>query len=144
MTVDTHQPLPENFAGGTLRTTPAMARQYAALTADFNPIHLDPDFAAATSFGTPIIHGTMGLNLLVQAIEATFGDDCPGLEIDVRFVRPVHVGATIRAGGTLKDAASGSYEIFVETDAGERAVEGTCTLGSRPRLPRPNNAEDPT
>jgi 3-hydroxybutyryl-CoA dehydratase len=144
MSVDTNQALPENLAGGPLRTTAAMAQLYAALTADFNPIHLDPGFAAKTSFGTPIIHGTMGLNLLVQAIQATFGDDCPELEIDVRFVRPVHVGATIRAGGKLKDAALRSYEIFVETEAGERAVEGTCTLGPRPHLPRPTNPEDPT
>lgn len=144
MSASTIQALPETLSGGALRTTAAMAAQYAALTTDFNPIHLDRDFAAKTSFGAPIIHGTMGLNLLVEAIRATFGDDCPEIEIDVRFVRPVHVGATIRAGGTLKDAALRSYEIFVETDAGERAVEGTCTLGPLSRLPRPNNAEDPT
>lgn len=142
MSIDADQALPESLAGGQLRTSAAMAEQYAALTADFNPIHLDPDFAAGTSFGTPIIHGTMGLNLLVAAIQDTFGDDFPELEIDVRFIRPVHVGATIKAGGRLKDAALRSYEIFVETDTGERAVEGTCTLGSPSRRPRTNNTED--
>jgi acyl dehydratase len=113
-----------------LRTDSAAVRRYAELTADFNPIHLDAEFAAGTPFGAPIIHGTLGLNLVVQAIEHTFGVVPAGLTVDVRFSRPVPVGTAIRAGGRLTDSATGTYEIFVETEAGERAVEGVCILGS--------------
>lgn len=124
-----HHILPDTLDLGQLRTTSEMTERYAALTADYNPIHVDPDFAAGTVFGTPIIHGTMGLNLLVDALQATFSNTFPEIRIDVRFIRPVHVGSTIRAGGTLTDADTRSYEIFVETETGDRAVEGTCSLG---------------
>ena len=104
--------------------------RYAELTADFNPIHLDPNFAAATPFGVPIIHGTLGLNLMVEAIERTFGTLPAGVTIEVRFSKPVPVGATVRAGGSLRDPANGTYDIFVETQDGERALEGTCVIGT--------------
>lgn len=131
MKADADVNLPETLETGLLQTDAEMAVNYAELTADFNPIHLDEDFAARTSFGTPIIHGTSSLNLLIRAIEDTFGESLSAFELDGRFVRPVHVGATIMAGGTLKDSAKRTYEVFVDTDAGERSFEGTLTLGPR-------------
>lgn len=121
--------LPDNLDLGQLQTTPEMTERYAALTGDYNPIHVDADFASKTAFGAPIIHGTMGLNLLVDALETTFGDSFPELRINVRFVRPVRVGSIIRACGRLTDANARRYEIIVETETGDRAVEGTCSLG---------------
>lgn len=120
--------LPRELAVVEMVTGPDTVARYAALTADYNPIHLDPDFAAGTAFGRPIVHGTLGLNLVVEAIERTFGEIPGSLALDARFVRPVPVGASIRAGGSLRDAAAGIYDVFVETSAGERAVEGTCTV----------------
>ncbi len=120
--------LPRELAIVEMMTGPDTVARYAALTADYNPIHLDPDFAAKTAFGRPIVHGTLGLNLVIEAIERTFGEVPESLALDTRFVRPLPVGESIRAGGTLRDAAAGTYDIFVETMAGERAVEGTCTV----------------
>lgn len=120
--------LPRELRTVTLTTDETMAVRYAELTADFNPIHLDAAFAAATPFGSPIIHGTMGLNLLMLAVEESFRGAMPAADIEARFIRPVPVGTTIRAGGTLVDAATGTYELFVETEGGLRAVEGTLSL----------------
>jgi 3-hydroxybutyryl-CoA dehydratase len=123
--------LPRELASISLKAGPDDVQRYAELTKDFNPIHLDPEFAERTIFGQPIIHGTLGLNLMLESIERTFGEVPAQTEIDVRFVRPVLVGSTIRAGGSLRDAATGTYDIYVETQAGERAVEGVCILGPR-------------
>jgi len=120
--------LPDELATVAIETGPEIVASYAALTDDYNPIHLDPAFAAGTAFGRPIVHGTLGLNLVLEAIERTFGEVPATLSLDARFVRPVPVGTAIRAGGRLRDAAAGLYEVFVETSAGERAVEGTCTI----------------
>jgi len=120
--------LPRELRTATLKSDAAMVRQYAELTADFNPIHLDADFAARTPFQTPIVHGTMSFNLLMRAIEDTFGGSMPAADIDARFIKPVPVGTAIRAGGVLVDPATGTYQLFVETDAGQRAVEGTLSL----------------
>lgn len=123
--------LPRELAVVSLTAGPDTVGRYAELTTDFNPIHLDPEFAAGTMFGQPIIHGTLGLNLVMEAIERTFGAFPTDAEIDARFVRPIPVGCTVRAGGSLRDAATGTYEIYVETQAGERAIEGVCTFASR-------------
>jgi 3-hydroxybutyryl-CoA dehydratase len=129
MTLRQRFALPPELQRLQLQVGADTVHRYAELTADFNPIHLDPEFAATTPFGTPIIHGTLGLNLIVEAIERTFGIFPGEVAIEVRFSRPVHVGATVHAGGSLRDPATGTYEIFVETQDGERALEGTCVLG---------------
>lgn len=104
---------------------------YAELTADFNPIHVDADHAARSPFGRPIAHGTMSLALLLEAVTETFGGGAWPDELDIRFVRPLPVGATARAGGRLSDGAQGRYEVFVETDEGARTLEGVLTVRRR-------------
>ncbi|CAH1696369.1 hypothetical protein CHELA1G11_40020 [Hyphomicrobiales bacterium] len=84
--------LPRELAVVSLTAGPDTVGRYAELTTDFNPIHLDPEFAAGTMFGQPIIHGTLGLNLVMEAIERTFGAFPTDAEIDARFVRPIPVG----------------------------------------------------
>ncbi|MEQ8806563.1 MAG: SDR family oxidoreductase, partial [Rhodospirillales bacterium] len=69
---------------------------FAALTGDFNPIHLDPEFARATSFGKPIVHG-----MLTSAFISTMvGMLLPGkgalwMSQTLNFARPAFVGDTI-------------------------------------------------
>ncbi|RBP09881.1 acyl dehydratase [Roseiarcus fermentans] len=120
---------PPELVWTQLQTDAETVRRYAELTADFNPIHLDPEFAKGTPFGVPIVHGTLGLNLVIESIERTFGTLPAGVSIEVRFSRPVPVGSIIRAGGSLRDPTTGTYEIFVETHDGQRALEGACVIG---------------
>ena len=120
--------LPERLETVELVTTPDMAWAYGELTADHNPIHNDPEFAAGTPFGRPIAHGTMCLNLILEAAERTF----PGREIGglkVRFARPMPVGERVRAVGVLSNAEAGAYEVAVELADGTRAIEGVLNLG---------------
>lgn len=117
--------LPHSLEPLELAASDASARLYAELTSDFNPIHLDASFAAQTAFGRPIAHGTMSLNLVLEAAAATFGADHECSDIDIRFVRPLPIGDVVRAGGSLVDADAGTYEIFAETVEGVRVLEGT-------------------
>ena len=121
-------PLPASLVALALQTAPETTRAYAELTADLNPIHLDLGFAANTAFGRPILHGTMALNLILEAAAQTFGRARAVNGLRVRFLKPVPVGETIRACGTLADAAAGTYAVWVETDSGIRALEGTLTI----------------
>ncbi|MCF3630714.1 SDR family oxidoreductase [Thalassospiraceae bacterium LMO-SO8] len=78
------------------QVTQADVDAFAALTGDFNPIHLDPEFARATSFGKPIVHG-----MLTSAFISTMvGMLLPGkgalwTSQTLNFVRPAFVGDTI-------------------------------------------------
>jgi 3-hydroxybutyryl-CoA dehydratase len=105
-----------------LETSHVTTEAYAELSYDYNPLHLDPDFAAGTAFGAPIAHGTMSLNLLMQAIAATFDDLRVSEHLNIRFSAPVKVGETILAGGEMREGEVGVYDVWV------RKIDGVTTL----------------
>ena len=59
---------PTELRATSLVITPTAIEAYAHLTQDFNPIHLDPEFAARTPMGSVIAHGTMSIGLMWQLI----------------------------------------------------------------------------
>jgi len=71
---------------------------FAAVTGDFNPIHFDPIYAAATPFKERIAHGM----ILAGLISAVIGMKQPGqgtiyLEQTLHFLAPVKVGDVVTA-----------------------------------------------
>lgn len=72
--------------------------EFVEAVGDYNPIHSDPTFAAATSFREPIAPGVFTAGM----ISAVIGTRLPGpgaiyLSQTLRFVRPVMPGDTITA-----------------------------------------------
>lgn len=72
---------------------------FADLTGDFNPLHVDPQFARDTPFGRPIAHGLLGLSLV-----AGLGSHSPSMFtvalvrlVDWQFLQPVFFGDTVHA-----------------------------------------------
>jgi acyl dehydratase len=83
---------------------------FAGLSGDFNPIHIDHQFAASTPFRRPIAHG-----LLVFSIASGLGLFCPPMRtlafLEIRqwhFRDPVFAGDTLRVIGKVvnKEARS--------------------------------------
>lgn len=104
-------------------------RAYAGLTDDFNPIHLDPAFAATTPMGGVIAHGTMSICLLWQSLFRSFDAAVlAAAELDVRFVRPVRVGELLQAGGQAETEDPRLYNVWVRADDGTDRLAGTLTL----------------
>lgn len=71
-------------------------RKFAEVSGDDNPLHLDPEYAATTPFGQPIVHGAF----LLAVVSKVLGRDYPGhgavaVSLSARFLRPVPVGSTI-------------------------------------------------
>jgi acyl dehydratase len=71
---------------------------FAGLSGDFNPIHMDHEFAKSTPFRQPIAHG-----LLVMAIGSGLGLSAPPMRTlaflalrEWHFKGPVFIGDTIR------------------------------------------------
>lgn len=77
----------------THRIGKAEIDRYAELSADHNPLHLDPEFAAKTSFGTVIAHGPIGLQTVFEAVSDWLAADGvpPGVRIDVSYRGPVRI-----------------------------------------------------
>lgn len=111
----------------TLDVSEALISDYAGITGDYNPIHVDPEFAAQTEMGGVIAHGTMSLNLIWQALEKTLGAEALALlDLDVRFRRPVRPGDCIMAGGKLDDDNQ-TWSVWVENQHKEKVIEGTAS-----------------
>jgi 3-hydroxybutyryl-CoA dehydratase len=72
-------------------------REFADLTGDFTPIHIDEDYAATTPFRGTIAHGMLGMSLM-----AGLSTQAPKIEtlalLDIsawRFRAPIYVGDEI-------------------------------------------------
>lgn len=123
-----HDQLPRELAPAALDVNSAVIAHYARLTDDYNPIHVDPDFAVTTPMGGIIAHGMLSMNLIWQALARTLGPaGRERMEIRVRFTRPVRLGDTVTAGGRLMpDASAACYEVWVQNQAGDRVIVGTA------------------
>ena len=69
---------------------------YADLIGDFNPLHVDDDYARKSRFGRRIAHGMLTGGL----ISAVLGNKLPGaggiyLSQQIEFLAPVYLGDTI-------------------------------------------------
>jgi len=73
---------------------------FAGVSGDFNPLHMDEDFAAESIYGERIAHGALVLSLATGLRQRTgfFDGTLMGLlEIrSWRFTAPVRIGDTIR------------------------------------------------
>lgn len=78
--------------------------RYAEATGDFNPIHVDEEFAKETPFKGTIAHGFYILGFLSELMTQQFGKAwVQGGSLDARFKRPVKPGDTIIVKATLVD-----------------------------------------
>jgi acyl dehydratase len=75
-----------------------MVVAFANAAGDDNPIHHDPEYAAATRFGSPTASGphTTALLLALTASHFSKKGAMLGLEFWVRFRRPIYANETIR------------------------------------------------
>jgi len=73
-------------------------QEFARLSGDFSPLHVDPVYAQTTEFGKCVVHGMLLASLFSQLV----GMYMPGtlalyLGQDAAFRKPVLVGETVRA-----------------------------------------------
>ena len=80
----------------TLSEADVMA--FAALTGDYNPVHVDDVAAAASPFGERIVHGMLTASLLSTVLAMQLpGPGAIYVSQAVRFLRPVKFGETVTA-----------------------------------------------
>lgn len=103
--------------------------KYAEITDDYNPLHLDDEFAEQTPMKGVIAHGTMSLSLIWQSLTATFGiENTKNMSVTIRFKKPVRPGDALTARGTLRDDPPNTYNVWVENQNGEKVIEGKAEV----------------
>ncbi|KAB0300326.1 MaoC family dehydratase [Vibrio fortis] len=106
---------------------------FASVSEDYNPIHLDEDFAKTTQFERPIVHGMLASSL----ISGLLASKVPGagsiyLGQSLKFVRPIFVGETVTAKVKVTSVRDDKPIAVISTQVlnanGEVAVDGEATV----------------
>lgn len=106
---------------------------YAGISGDFNPLHVDAEFARRTRFGERIAHGMLTAGL----ISAVLGTRLPGpgaiyLSQTLQFVNPVRIGDTITAKAEVVAYQAEKRILTLRTTCtnqqGQHVVEGQAVL----------------
>jgi acyl dehydratase len=103
-------------ASFTKTITEADITIYAGLTGDFNPIHIDAEYAKTTRFGERIAHGTIALGLIAPVV----GMKLPGmgsilLHQEAKFTAPVKIGDTITAEAEVVEKIEENKSVKLKT-----------------------------
>lgn len=74
------------------------------LIGDSNPHHMNAEYAKASRFGTPILHGMLTSSIMGAAVGMFFhGTAIAYLEHRARFLAPVRAGDTLTTTWTIKE-----------------------------------------
>jgi 3-hydroxybutyryl-CoA dehydratase len=90
--------------------------EFAEITGDYNPIHMDKLYAKSTSFHAPIVHGILTAGLISTII----GNHLPGpgtiyLKQQLNFHLPVYVGDMITARVEIISINHGKERVILRT-----------------------------
>jgi len=118
-----------------LRVTPDkyLPHRYAGASGDFNPIHIDPEFAKAVGLPRNILHGLYSMAQVARAHTDSAGDPRALRRLSVQFrgmgmpEQEIVVTATVKEAGdgrlvTETEAAQGDNRIIRNAEA-ELATE---------------------
>jgi 3-hydroxybutyryl-CoA dehydratase len=108
---------------------------YAEASGDFNPIHIDEEFARSTRFGGTIAHGMMVAAMLSELMATEFACNWTNTgQLKIRFRSPVKPGDTVTAHGEVSrvreeaDGAKITCSVGIRTDKGESAITGNAMV----------------
>ena len=105
-----------------LKVTPDkyLPHRYAGASGDFNPIHIDPEFAKAVGLPNTILHGLYMMGLTARAATEAAGGDPKSLKrLSVQFRGMGAPETEIAVTGTVKSVEDGTATIDVVAAQGE-------------------------
>ncbi len=116
----------------TVQVTDKMVHQFAEMSGDFNPIHLDDTYAKGTRFGRRIAHGMITAALISRALTETLGEGGVYLGQSIKFVGPVfiddHVNINMKITGLRRERGIAVVETNVNKTTGEPVLKGEATI----------------
>jgi len=110
-----------------------LMEKFANISGDFNPLHMDEQYAKETKFGKRVVHGM----LLASFFSRLIGMYLPGKNAlyfsqNLNFVRPCFVGDKITVQGEIIDKSEATKIIKLKTSIknqeGKSLVDGTSQV----------------
>ena len=113
--------------------TDEVIRKFAEVSGDYNPIHLDEEFAKTTRFGQRIAHGMLSGAFISAVLGNQFKErKIVYLSQTMKFTAPVFLGDTVTATATVSNIREDRGIVTLETvctnQNGEALVKGEAAV----------------
>ncbi|HNW33737.1 MAG TPA: MaoC family dehydratase [Candidatus Ozemobacteraceae bacterium] len=115
------------------QVTDADIMAFATVTGDFNPVHVNEEYAKKTQFGGRIAHGMLTAGL----VSAVLGMKLPGanaiyMKQELAFLGPVRIGDTVTAAVEVIEKVDEKHRVILRTSVtnqdGKLILDGKATL----------------
>ena len=112
---------------------------FARLSGDFNPIHIDPEFAKTTVFGQRIVHGMLVSSLFSNLLaEKVPGKGSIYLGQTFKFKKPVFfdqkITARVEVLNVREDKPIVTMSTICTNEQGEELISGEAVLMFNPEI----------
>lgn len=106
---------------------------FAGVTGDFNPAHIDEEYAKGTFFKKRIAHGMLSAGFISKVL----GTQLPGpgavyMKQDLKFLAPVYIGDTITARCEVTEVITEKNRIVLKTtcvnQSGTVVIDGAAVM----------------
>jgi len=105
---------------------------FAGITADFNPIHVNVEFAKKSFFGKRVAHGMLTASLINQTLTNLGGLGTIHLTQTVKFMAPVFIGDTVTVVSEVVSKDPGKNRMTVKStitnQEGKTVLEGEALI----------------
>jgi 3-hydroxybutyryl-CoA dehydratase len=113
--------------------TEQMDEDFARATGDYNPIHMDEDYAKGTIFKKRVVHGMLHAGLISGIVGTQFpGPGTIYLSQTLKFLKPVFIGDEITYRITVLEYLQENNRLRLETvcinQRGETVVMGEALV----------------
>ncbi|MGL5380590.1 MaoC family dehydratase [Clostridium sp.] len=106
---------------------------YAGIIGDFNPLHVNSEYAKSTRFKERVAHGMLTASFFSTLVGMCMpGADAIYLEQNVKFKLPVKIGDTITSTANItkiiKNKKIAQMETITRNQRGEIVIEGSAIV----------------
>jgi len=119
------------------RMSQEIINKWADAVGDYNPLHVDPEYAKKTKFKSTIAHGPLVISYIAEMMDRWLGDNWidGGKLLDIKFHAPVKPGDEIKIAGRVKEKRIVvnqkiiECDVFIDNQEGVKVVVGRA-IGS--------------
>jgi|SRR6266850_3937858 len=113
--------------------TESMLNEFAKLSGDYNPLHMDEQYAQSTSFKKRVCHGLLLASFLSQLVGVHLpGKNALYLSQSLKFISPCHIGDVITVQGEVLDKSVATRIITLKTtitnSSGSYLIDGQAKV----------------